>query len=70
MGFYVIEKSTGNEWVSNVTRGPVISYTTDIDYAVWSTESYKVQNLIDSGSIQGVSVTLKNGNHPTQKPPL
>lgn len=71
--FYVATKdnATPEEFVVDYnaqTHQPV--FGTDVDYAVWSTKSNKLDVFINQNNLQGVSRTGKNGDHPTQRPPL
>lgn len=45
-------------------------FGTDIDFAIWSDKSNKVDTFINQNNLQGVSRTGKQGDHPTQRPPL
>ena len=69
--FYVAEKTSGPEYVSGynkTTHTP--EFSTDINQAIWSYDSAKVQAYITRNNITNVTVQIKNGDHPTGKPPL
>lgn len=42
----------------------------DMDYAYWSTKSSKVSNFIANQNIPNAAAAGKNGDHPSQRPPL
>lgn len=71
MSYYVAETFGGGVYVSGIQKTPpAILYSSNIEDAMWSTDSSKVQQVIDRNSISNVSVQLKSGNHPGSKPPI
>ena len=71
MSYYVGEQYGGNVWVSGIQKTPpAILYSSVINDAMWSTDSAKVQQVIDHNHIPNVSTTLKTGDHPGTKPPI
>lgn len=69
--FFVGQKNGATEYVSGYnkqTQTP--EFSTDINQAIWSYDSAKVQQYLTRNNITNVTVTQKNGVHPSQRPPL
>lgn len=69
--FFVARRNGVVEYVSGYdkpTHTPL--WSTDINDAIWSYDSSKVQLYITRNNITNVTVETKNGDHPTGKPPL
>lgn len=42
----------------------------NIDAAIWSTKGAKIDTFINQNNLNNVTKTGKNGEHPSQRPPL
>lgn len=69
--FYVVENTETQEVLVDYnaqTHTPV--WGTDLDAAFWSTKVNKVTTFISQNNLQNATAKGKNGEHPSQRPPL
>lgn len=69
--FFVVENDQTQEVLVDYnaqTHTPV--WGTDIDAAFWSTKENKVTTFISQQNIPNATGKGKNGDHPSQRPPL
>lgn len=71
--FYVITQNGVSPELYVVDYNPVtrqVTFGNNIDAAIWSDKSQKIDQFIAHNNLTNVATTGKNGDHPTQKPPL
>lgn len=69
--FFVAQKNGVTEYVSGYDKTTqTAQWSTNIDEAIWSYDSSKVQTYITRNNINNATVQQKNGVHPSQRPPL
>lgn len=69
--FYVVENTETQQVLVDYnaqTHTPV--WGTDLDAAFWSTKVNKVTTFISQNNLQNATAKGKNGEHPSQRPPL
>ena len=69
--FYVVEQDgIGLVLVDYNAQTHTPVWGTDIDAAFWSTKVNKVSTFITQNNLQNATAKGKNGEHPSQRPPL